>query len=227
MPVLEIENLRKSFTTPEGDVHSVIRLERLTLEAGAELAVRGGSGSGKTTLLHLISGLHTPDEGVIRIAGETMTGRSERDRDRLRARRIGYIFQAFHLLHGLTVIENLLVAMRFGEKEDPARARALLERVGLTPRAGYLPSRLSVGQQQRVAVARALANAPALVLADEPTGSLDPERARDALKLIRDVCRENGAALVLVSHDPAILTSFERVLTLEESSGATGASVPR
>jgi putative ABC transport system ATP-binding protein len=178
------------------------------------VALRGASGSGKTTLLHLIAGLLQADRGRIVIAGEDMTARSESARDRTRARLLGYVFQSFNLLQGYTALENVMLGMLFGKGVDRDRAKQLLERVGLGHRLHYRPSQLSVGQQQRVAVARALANRPQLVLADEPTGNLDQRHAGEALSLIRDVCRESEAALLLVSHDPQVLSAFEHVVDL-------------
>jgi putative ABC transport system ATP-binding protein len=145
-----------------------------------------------------------------------MTKLSEAGRDRLRAQSIGYVFQTFNLLQGYTALENVLLGMMFGKGTDTARAQATLDRVGLTSRMGYRPRQLSVGQQQRVALARALANHPKLVLADEPTGNLDPHHAREALALVRDICRENGAALLLVSHDEGVLAQFERAVDFRD-----------
>ena len=140
-----------------------------------------------------------------------MTGLGEAARDRLRAETIGYIFQTFNLLQGHTVLENVELGMAFGRGVDRAHAESLLKRVGLGDKLGHHPRQLSTGQQQRVAVARALANRPRLVLADEPTGNLDRRNAREALTLIREVCRESGAALLLVSHDESVLAGFEPV----------------
>jgi putative ABC transport system ATP-binding protein len=139
-----------------------------------------------------------------------MTALSEPRRDRLRAEKLGYIFQTFNLLQGYTVLENVVLGMSFGPRgADRAHAREVLERVGLGHRLDHFPRQLSTGQQQRVAVARALANRPKLVLADEPTGNLDRRHAREALALIREVCREQGAALLFVSHDEEGLAQFE------------------
>jgi putative ABC transport system ATP-binding protein len=188
----------------------VIDLPRLELAGGEQVALHGPSGSGKTTLLHLIAGILEADAGEIRIAGEPMTGRSELQRDRLRAASIGYVFQTFNLLQGYTALENVLLPMALAGRVDEARARALLDRVGLAQRLDHRPAQLSVGQQQRVAVARALANRPALVLADEPTGNLDPASGGAVLALIREVCRESESALLLVSHDRDVLGEFAR-----------------
>lgn len=222
-PILEISNLTRAFRSPDGGWTTIIAIPELRIAAGEQVALEGGSGSGKTTLLHLIAGILRPDDGTIRIAGEPITGISEAACDRLRARRIGYVFQTFNLLQGYTALENVALGMRFGRGVDVAFARRLLERVGLAERMNYRPRQLSVGQQQRVAVARALANRPALVLADEPTGNLDRRHAGAALDLIREICRENQAALLLVSHDPEILARFERVERLADINRAPAA----
>lgn len=171
--------------------------------------IEGESGLGKTTFLHLIAGILKPDTGRIIIAGQAMSDLSELERDRLRATTIGYIFQTFNLLQGYTCLENVLLGMSFGPGADKAFAEMLLRRVGLGEHLKHRPRQLSIGQQQRVAVARALANKPKLVLADEPTGNLDHKNGLKSVALIREVCRENGAALLLVSHDREILSQFE------------------
>ena len=164
---------------------------------------------GQDTFLHLIAGILAADEGTIELDGSIVTGMSEARRDRLRAQKIGYIFQTFNLLQGYTVLENVMLGMSFGAGADRTRARELLERVGLGHRLTHFPRQLSTGQQQRVAVARALANRPRLVLADEPTGNLDRMHGAESLSLIREACREAGAALLLVSHDEEVLSKFE------------------
>src|SRR5271170_5291193 len=209
MPLLEISRLKKSFLSPEGGWHPVVNVDAFTLAEKAQVALEGESGSGKTTLLNLIAGILKPDSGVISIAGREMSALSEPQRDRLRATTIGYIFQTFNLLQGYTCLENVLLGMSFGPGADRQRAQALLERVGLGNRLKHYPRQLSTGQQQRVAVARALANRPKLVLADEPTGNLDHKNASAAISLIREACKESGAALLLVSHDRDVLARFE------------------
>ena len=212
MPLLEIKGLRKSFLSPEGGRHEVIDVEEFSLAEKTQVALSGESGSGKTTFLHLIAGILKPDAGSITLAGREMSALKETERDRLRATSIGYIFQTFNLLQGYTCLANVLLGMSFGPGADRAFAQSLLERVGLTKRLKHYPRQLSTGQQQRVAVARALANRPKLVLADEPTGNLDSRNARESLELIRETCRENGAALLLVSHDSEVLGAFESSL---------------
>lgn len=214
MSLLKISGLKKSFVTPDGARQLVIDVPEFSLEAKAQVALRGESGLGKTTLLHLIAGILKPDAGCIELAGQEVSALDEASRDRLRASALGYIFQTFNLLPAFTCLENVLLGMSFGPGADRGFAEALLKRVGLGERLRHRPRQLSTGQQQRVAVARALANRPKLVLADEPTGNLDAANARAALKLIREACAENGAALLLVSHDPEVLGQFENVLDL-------------
>jgi len=214
--LLQLSGLKKSFPVPDGGRKAIIDVPGFSLGAGEQVALRGESGSGKTTFLNLIAGILAPDEGSIRVAGSDMAALSESRRDRLRASSIGYIFQTFNLLQGYSCLENVLLGMTFGGRADKGHAQALLDRVGLSHRLGHYPRQLSSGQQQRVAVARALAKRPKLVLADEPTGNLDHRNAREALKLIRETCLENGAALLLVSHDPEVLGAFQNVRDFAE-----------
>ena len=208
--MLNVVDLTKSFTAPEGGQVEIVRVPRFVLAAGEQRALRGESGSGKTTFLHLIAGILAADGGRAEIDGVDMAALPEAKRDRLRADKLGYIFQTFNLLQGYTVLENVLLGMSFGPRGvDRAHAIEMLGRVGLAHRLDHFPRQLSTGQQQRVAVARALANRPKLVLADEPTGNLDRVSSKEALALIREVCRENGAALLLVSHDDGVLAQFE------------------
>ncbi len=226
MPLLEITDLRKAFTAPDGMAHEVVRIPRFELEARAQVALSGPSGTGKTTFLHLIAGILAPDSGKLMLDGVEMSALAEPARDRMRATSIGYIFQTFNLLQGFTALENVLLGMSFGPGADRARAEVLLRRVGLGDRLDHFPRQLSTGQQQRIAVARALANRPKLVLADEPTGNLDAANAREALALIRGACAEDGAALLLVSHDPGVLASFDRHASLAEINEASCSPLP-
>jgi putative ABC transport system ATP-binding protein len=219
-PLLDVSGLTKSFASPDGERSQIVDIPAFALSEGEQVAVRGASGSGKTTFLNLIAGILQADQGRIIVAGQELTQLSESGRDRLRARTIGFVFQNFNLLQGYTALENVMLGMLFGPGIDRARARGLLERVGLSHRLDYRPAQLSIGQQQRVAVARALANHPKLVLADEPTGNLDQRHAGEALALIREVCREQAAALLLVSHDPAVLAAFDRVEDLAQLNRA-------
>jgi putative ABC transport system ATP-binding protein len=230
---LELINLTKQYVAPDGSAVPVVDIERLAIADGEQVALIGTSGSGKTTLLHLIAGILTPDAGEIRFgfaggAPVDLARLGEADRDVFRGRHIGYIFQTHHLLPSFTAIENVLLGMSFtGRAHDPAWAKHLLSEVGLRDRLNYKPQKLSVGQQQRVAVARALANRPKLVLADEPTGALDAANAQQVLDLIRNLCREVSASLLLVSHDLNIANQLPRVLTLADLNRAAGSVVPR
>jgi len=239
---VRIENLCKRYVAPDGSVVPVIDIARFDLADGEQVALIGTSGSGKTTLLHMIAGILAPDSGRIVFTdgapppgadepSRTLEYRSaptpargvdvaslpEAARDVFRGRNIGYIFQTHHLLPGFTAMENVLLGMSFtGRSADKNWAKHLLQEVGLADRLHYKPERLSVGQQQRVAVARALANRPKLVLADEPTGALDSKNAKQVLELIRSLCREVGASLLLVTHDLEIAGQLERTVVLAE-----------
>lgn len=207
--VLSVNNLKKSYRAPDGETSMVVDVASFAMESGAQVALRGSSGSGKTTFLNLVAGILQADSGEVILCGKALHQLNESKRDQLRARSIGYVFQTFNLLQGYTAVENVLLGMLFGPGADRAYAEALLERVGLADRMHYRPRQLSVGQQQRVAVARALANHPDLVLADEPTGNLDRHHAGESLALIREICKENEAALLLVSHDDTVLEQFD------------------
>jgi ABC-type lipoprotein export system ATPase subunit len=214
--VLDIRELRKSYRTPEGETKPVVTVAEFSLNTGAQVGIKGESGSGKTTFLNLIAGIVKPDGGSIVLNGTELTTLSESRRDRLRATTLGCVYQSFNLLQGYTCLENVLLAMSFGQGRDRAFATSLLQRVGLSHRLSYYPKQLSIGQQQRVAVARALSNRPKLVLADEPTGNLDTANAAETLALLRQTCAEHGAALLLVSHDREILAQFENVADFKQ-----------
>jgi ABC-type lipoprotein export system ATPase subunit len=188
----------------------------LEVAAGEVVAVLGRSGSGKSTLLHLLGGLDRPDAGVIEIGGERVTGASERALSALRRRRVGYVFQFFHLLPELTGEANVLLAARVrgAHRDAERRAGELIDALGLAPVAESMPHQLSGGEQQRFAIARALVNDPALVLADEPTGNLDVEAGADVLALLRAGADE-GRAVVLVTHERAAAEIADRVLRLD------------
>ena len=223
-PALRIRDLVKRFRDPEGGLHVVVELPALELLEGEAMAVSGESGTGKTTLLHVIAGILPADEGIVEIAGETMTGLSEAARDRLRARRVGYVFQTFNLMPTMTALENVELGMTFRPKAGVSAsvaAKAALDRVGLSNRAKHRPHQLSVGQQQRVAIARALAGRPALVLADEPTSNLDAVNGKACLALLQEFAAESKAALLVVSHDEAVLAGFPKTLRLTGPTSAT------
>src|SRR4051812_18800155 len=189
----------------------------LHVQAGEVVAILGRSGTGKSTFLHLIGGLDRPEAGVISVDGERVTGASERALSRLRRRRIGFVFQFFHLLPELSGEANVLLAGRVrGSAPDAAqRGQALIDRLGLREVAGSLPHQVSGGEQQRFAIARALVNDPAVLLADEPTGNLDVEAGAEVLRLLRARAAE-GRAVVIVTHETAAAEIADRVLTLRD-----------
>jgi len=220
--LLEVSDLRKDYRTPDGELHTILDVAALSLAAGEQVAIAGPSGSGKTTFLNIIAGILRPDAGRVVFDGTDLTTLSEGRRDAFRATHMGYVFQTFNLLEGYTAFENVLLGMLFGAGADRTLARTLLEELGLGSRMRHRPGQLSSGQQQRVALARALANRPRLVLADEPTGNLDPTQGAEALRLIREMCHTHGAALLLVSHDPGVLADFDDVLRFDELNRASG-----
>ena len=189
----------------------------LAVPAGQFLAVTGPSGSGKSTLLGLVAGLDRPTAGAVRVDGVELGGLDEDALARFRLRRIGYVFQAFHLIPTLTALENVAVPLELAGAADPlGRARDRLAEVGLAERGHHYPAQLSGGEQQRVALARAFANEPPLVLADEPTGNLDSATGAQIIDLLVARNRDHGATLVLVTHDPALARHADRVVELRD-----------
>jgi putative ABC transport system ATP-binding protein len=214
--MLLVENIKKAYREPSGEWLPILNVPRLELAPGEQVVVRGQSGGGKTTLLNVIAGLATPDEGRIVIQTTDVTRLHEAARDRFRARHIGFVFQTFNLLAGFTALENVLLGMTFtGQQNDPQRATDLLTRVGLGHRLTHKPAALSVGEQQRVAVARALVNRPVLLLADEPTANIDPAHQQQVIDLLREVCRAENVAMLLVTHSDEVARQFERVEHLD------------
>ncbi len=217
-PLVRLRGLSRSFR--EGDrVHPVLQGVDMDFARGERVALLGPSGSGKSTLLNLVSGIDAPDAGTVEVGGTELTGLSERERTLFRRRHIGFVFQFFNLLPTLTVEENLLLPLelagRVGAAEH-ARALELLQAVGLRDRAGAFPDRLSGGEQQRVAVARAVVHRPLLVLADEPTGNLDAGTGLKVLDLLEGLVRESGTTLLMVTHSPEVAARCHRVLTLRD-----------
>ncbi|MBL8876322.1 MAG: ABC transporter ATP-binding protein [Phycisphaerae bacterium] len=214
-PALEIENVRFAYG---GSNSFEIVIPSLRLEPGEHVLLTGGSGTGKSTVLQIVAGLVDPQAGSVRVAGSRIHSLHGPARDRFRGSHIGMIFQTFNLLQGFSALENVLAALMFSavpRSEHRERASALLATLGIQ-RPDSPAELLSVGQQQRVAVARAVACRPTLVLADEPTASLDPENAAGAIELIQHTCRESGAALLCTSHDPAMRARFGRVESLDQ-----------
>lgn len=221
---LRIEGLRFKYPSRGEDAPIdagpgwVVDVRELRLGRSEQLLLTGGSGTGKSTLLHLIAGLDDPSEGRVTVASRDIHALRGAARDRFRGRHLGMIFQTFNLLHGFSALENVMAALMFSAipaREHRERARSLLDRLGIR-RVEAPPDRLSVGQQQRIAVARAVACGPELVLADEPTASLDPENAGGAMDLIQEACRTSGAALLCVSHDRSLADRFEHRRALGE-----------
>ncbi len=214
---LHIQDLKFRYPGASHSAPWVVDVQQLTIKPGEQILLTGASGRGKSTLLQLIAGLMSPDQGFIKIAGQDIGQLSGGRLDRFRGTQIGMIFQTFNLLRGFTAKENVLAALLFSslpKKEHNDRALELLETVGIqTPEREI--SQLSIGQQQRVAVARAVATSPALVLADEPTASLDPENGKTAMDLIQTTCLKVGAALLCTSHDPSMSERFKRLESLD------------
>jgi putative ABC transport system ATP-binding protein len=215
--MLQLSKIKKTFIEPDGSELPILDIPRFDVTAGEQMVLVGRSGSGKTTLLHIIAGISRPTSGKVIIDGWDTTVFTEAECDRFRAERIGYVFQTFNLLPGFTALENVMLGMTFaGRRSDAARARHLLDRVGLKDRMTHKPAMMSVGEQQRVAVARALANRPKLILADEPTANIDTKHQQQVIDLLRETCREENVALILVTHTPDVAGQFDRVERLEE-----------
>lgn len=214
--MLLVENVRKSYLEPNGEPLPILDIERFEISPGEQVVLRGRSGCGKTTLLNCIAGLSTVDSGRIEVNGKDVVPLPEAVRDRYRASYVGFVFQTFNLLPAFTALENVMLGMTFtGDRPDAQRARQLLESVGLGHRLTHKPRALSVGEQQRVAVARALANRPVLLLADEPTANVDPGHQQQVIDLLREACRRENIAMLLVTHSPEVSQQFSRVEELE------------
>jgi len=222
--LLELDNVTKRYGPPGGDgAPAVLRDVDLRVGAGESLAIVGPSGSGKSTLLNLIGALDRPTAGTVRLDGQDLAELDEKALAAVRNRRIGFVFQLHHLLPQCTVLENVLVPTLVGgrrgaDDEVLDRARRLLERVGLGERADYRPGRISGGERQRAAVVRALINAPALLLADEPTGSLDRASADDLAQLLAELNRAERVTLIVVTHSDALAARMGRVLELRDGA---------
>ena len=217
--VLQASGLRKEYGKGEGTVRAVDGVD-LDVAAGETMAVMGPSGCGKSTLLHLLGGLDRPSDGEVWLAGRRIDRIGEKALARMRRTAVGFVFQAFHLMDELTAVENVeLSALLAGRSPRTARRRAvdLLERVGLSDRAGFLPSALSGGQRQRVAIARALSNEPTVVLADEPTGNLDSAATLEVLRLFESL-HEAGQTLLIVTHDSRIAATADRLISMRDGA---------
>jgi putative ABC transport system ATP-binding protein len=215
-PLIEVRDLWKVYTLGDVEVEA-LRGVSLDIAAGEFIAIMGASGSGKSTFMNIVGCLDRPTRGAYRLAGADVAGLSPDARAAIRNRQIGFVFQNFHLLPRTTALENVELPLYYGDlalAEQHARARAALGAVGLVDREHHLPNQLSGGQQQRVAIARALVNEPALLLADEPTGNLDPDTAKQVLALLRDQVKQESGAGILVTHSALAAATTDRVLTL-------------
>jgi putative ABC transport system ATP-binding protein len=223
--MLELREVKKSFTQPDGTMLHVLDIEDFRAQAGEQVVIVGHSGCGKTTLLHVIAGISRPDSGRVLIDGWDTPVLSEADRDQFRAAKIGYVFQTFNLLSAFSALENVMIGMAFAEgRADRDRALMLLDRVGLSHRLTHKPAQLSVGEQQRVAVARAMANRPKILLADEPTANVDSGNQQQVIDMLRNACEEEGVVLLLVTHSPEVAKQFDRIERLEEINRVLGSN---
>jgi putative ABC transport system ATP-binding protein len=214
-PVIAVEHVSKSVTDSSGTL-DILRDVHFSLAARETVAIVGASGSGKSTLLSIIAGLDTPTRGTVRLGGDDLFAVDEDERARLRARQVGFVFQSFQLMGSLTALENVMLPLELAGRRDARRAATeMLARVGLGERLGHYPRLLSGGEQQRVALARAFVVRPSVLLADEPTGSLDFATGEKVMQLMFDLNREQGTTLVLVTHDRAIAALCQRRLTVE------------
>jgi putative ABC transport system ATP-binding protein len=224
MTILEAHDLRKTYHLGRQNDLAALRGVDFSVEAGEMVAIMGRSGSGKSTLMHILGLLHAPDlnDGArpkLLFEGRDTVELSDRERTRIRARRMGFVFQEFNLVPTLTALENVMLATDYaGVRGAEAKAAALesLDLVGLADRAGHRPAELSGGEQQRVAIARALVNRPTLILADEPTGNLDSDRAAEVMATLRRFNREHGQTFVIVTHDAEVGAACDRVVRMRD-----------
>ena len=232
MPLLEARNLHKTYRLSRNNLVRALRGVDISVEAGEMLGIMGPSGCGKSTLMHILGLLHSPDPGTspppsLVIGGADVTALPDRERTRMRAERMGFVFQTFNLVPTLTALENVALPVEYsGRRRSEAKAAAAdaLALVGLERRSGHRPAELSGGQQQRVAIARALVTRPALLLADEPTGNLDSTNTAEIIDLLHRFNREHGQTVVLVTHDSRVGEACSRVLTMND--GLVGGGQP-
>ncbi|MBP6404438.1 MAG: ABC transporter ATP-binding protein [Proteobacteria bacterium] len=214
-PIISVEHVCKSVTDSTGTL-DILRDIHFALAPRETVAIVGASGSGKSTLLSIIAGLDTPTSGTVRLAGQDIFAMDEDSRAALRAQKVGFVFQSFQLMGNLSALENVMLPLELAGRRDSRKAAAeMLDRVGLGARLGHYPKVLSGGEQQRVALARAFVVQPAVLLADEPTGSLDFATGETVMQLMFDLNREQGTTLVLVTHDRSIAARCEQRITIE------------
>ena len=216
MRIVETKGLCKVYGKGETAVHALKNID-FEAEAGEFVAVTGPSGSGKSTLLHLLGGVDLPSSGTVRIEGQDIFQKREKELAAFRRRRIGFVFQFYNLIPVLTAEENIRVPLMLdGQPVDEAFLNELLGTLGLSERRNHLPSQLSGGQQQRVAIGRAIVHKPSIVLADEPTGNLDTQNGREILALLKSSVRQYGQTLILITHDPSVAAQADRVVTMQD-----------
>ncbi|NND92599.1 MAG: ABC transporter ATP-binding protein [Granulosicoccus sp.] len=212
--LLNGQQIAKRVTGPAGELTILHELD-IVIQAGEAVAIVGPSGSGKSTLLGILAGLDTPSEGSVELLQHPLSSINEDARARLRAGRVGFVFQSFQLLPGLSALENVMLPLELtGDPQAAERARAMLDKVGLQHRSGHHPLQLSGGEQQRVALARAFVSEPALLFADEPTGNLDSETGEKVIELMFSLTRQQGSAVVLVTHDGNLARRCDRILRM-------------
>jgi len=213
--IIVAENLSKSVATSDGILHILSSID-LIIKSGESIAIVGESGSGKSTLIGLLAGLDTPTSGAIHLNGKSLTAMNEDGRAAIRNELIGFVFQSFQLLPGLTALENVMLPLELsGDKNAKVSAAALLDRVGLSHRLAHTPQKLSGGEQQRVALARAFVTRPAILFADEPTGNLDSKTGAHIIDLLFELNLENKTTLILVTHDHALAARCRRTIKLD------------
>ncbi len=213
--IIVTEKLGKAVATADGILHILSSID-LIIKSGESIAIVGESGSGKSTLISLLAGLDTPSSGAISLNGKSLTAMDEDGRAALRNELIGFVFQSFQLLPGLTALENVMLPLELsGDKNAKSSAAALLDRVGLSHRLSHTPQKLSGGEQQRVALARAFVTQPAILFADEPTGNLDSKTGAHIIDLLFELNLEHHTTLILVTHDPALAARCQRTIKLD------------
>ncbi|MDP3878349.1 MAG: ABC transporter ATP-binding protein [Methylobacter sp.] len=213
--IIVTEKLGKAVATADGILHILSSID-LIIKSGESIAIVGESGSGKSTLISLLAGLDTPSSGAISLNGKLLTAMDEDGRAALRNELIGFVFQSFQLLSGLTALENVMLPLELsGDKNAKSSAAALLDRVGLSHRLSHTPQKLSGGEQQRVALARAFVTQPAILFADEPTGNLDSKTGAHIIDLLFELNLEHHTTLILVTHDPALAARCQRTIKLD------------